>query len=454
MKNSSIYIWLLLVSISTKVIAQQKKTFDIFSYNTPKSFVLKDNKDKLFFTKTEGNSYSQIFLYPAVIGESDAEKDFNKNWDFFARNAAQGVNSPETKDAGNINGWKMVFGAAKGTYNNQQFVVTISTFTKGFVTYFIASVFTDQKHSQLAQDFIAGVIPDENKFVNRSNQQYPQNKTIATNNPNSMGISKLRTNFDDGWIATTKEDFVQLTKNGSEVRLYFPDGQIDANRPKNTNTFESYYWDVVVKNAFTAGQPFLREKEQYSYGKEDIWEGNVTEKITQRKYYIGMRLVFINGSCLAIIAMSPDKNTYYSLFNKDEDFTNKLAYNKFAVAKSDIIGKWSSFNAGSMQYYNIYNGNYAGMNTVSSSDKFQFFTNGTYQSEHLATSVFNGSVASGKSMYKGTFNVNQWQLTATNRNAGKQDDFTCQFEAIKGGYLLKLINKKYTGEVLSLFKIK
>ena len=167
-----------------------------------------------------------------------------------------------------------------------------------------------------------------------------------------------------------------------------------------------------------------------------------------------MRLVFINGSCLAIIAMSPDKNTYYSLFNKDEDFTNKLAYNKFAVAKSDIIGKWSSFNAGSMQYYNIYNGNYAGMNTVSSSDKFQFFTNGTYQSEHLATSVFNGSVASGKSMYKGTFNVNQWQLTATNRNAGKQDDFTCQFEAIKGGYLLKLINKKYTGEVLSLFKIK
>ena len=339
MKNSSIYIWLLLVSISTKVIAQQKKTFDIFSYNTPKSFVLKDNKDKLFFTKTEGNSYSQIFLYPAVIGESDAEKDFNKNWDFFARNAAQGVNSPETKDAGNINGWKMVFGAAKGTYNNQQFVVTISTFTKGFVTYFIASVFTDQKHSQLAQDFIAGVIPDENKFVNRSNQQYPQNKTIATNNPNSMGISKLITNFDDGWIATTKEDFVQLTKNGSEVRLYFPDGQIDANRPKNTNTFESYYWDVVVKNAFTAGQPFLREKEQYSYGKEDIWEGNVTEKITQRKYYIGMRLVFINGSCLAIIAMSPDKNTYYSLFNKDEDFTNKLAYNKFAVAKSDIIGK-------------------------------------------------------------------------------------------------------------------
>ena len=66
MKNSSIYIWLLLVSISTKVIAQQKKTFDIFSYNTPKSFVLKDNKDKLFFTKTEGNSYSQIFLYPAL----------------------------------------------------------------------------------------------------------------------------------------------------------------------------------------------------------------------------------------------------------------------------------------------------------------------------------------------------------------------------------------------------
>ncbi|MGF2412571.1 MAG: hypothetical protein ACQUYJ_09600, partial [Ferruginibacter sp.] len=83
-KQFSIFI---LAVLSTFYInAQQKESFDIFLYNAPAGFVVKDKTSKLFLNKAEGKNYCQLFLYPAVTGENDAEKDFIKNWDFFARN--------------------------------------------------------------------------------------------------------------------------------------------------------------------------------------------------------------------------------------------------------------------------------------------------------------------------------------------------------------------------------
>jgi hypothetical protein len=227
---------------------------------------------------------------------------------------------------------------------------------------------------------------------------------------------------------------------------------MDRQRTTNTNSFESYYWDAIVKPAFNTGQTFVREKEQYSYGKEDIWEAAVTNKQTGKAGYLGMRLVFNNGGCRPIVVLATDKNSYYSLFGNDEDFTKMLSYNKFAVAQNDLIGKWKSFEAGSIDYYSIYTGDYAGMATASTNDEFIFNSNGSYQSEHAGTITFNGSLSHGKSAYKGTFSVNQWNLTASNRGAGDPGEFSCQFEAVKGGVVLRLTNKKFTGMQMGLFK--
>ena len=167
-----------------------------------------------------------------------------------------------------------------------------------------------------------------------------------------------------------------------------------------------------------------------------------------------MGLVFNNGSCWTIVVNAPDKNTYYSLFPNDASLKKMLAYNKFAVAQQDLIGKWSSFSADSIEYFSIYTGNYAGMLTASTNDSFVFSSNGTYQSEHAGTSTFRGSLSHVKSNYRGTFNVDHWNLIASNRGANDPGEFSCEFQAVKGGFILKLVNKKFTGMTMSLFKTK
>jgi hypothetical protein len=432
---------------------QAQSNFDIFSYNAPETFTLRESKGYLCYEKNEGKNYCQLFLYPATLGQNDIEKDFAKNWNFFARNPDQQVGDPETKEPDSLNGWQMIMGAARGSFNKQMFAVTVSTFTKENITYFVASVFTDKKYIPIAQKFIASVVPDENKFVHKENEMAAQETTTGSIQPTgNMGITKSTTNFDDGYTSSITNDFVQVTKDEIEVRLYYVDAQIDRQRPSNTNTFESYYWDVIIKSGFNTAQPFVREKEQYSYGKEDIWEATVTNKQTGIAGYLGMRLVFNNGGCRPIVVIAPDKNTYYSLFSTDEDFMKMLKYNKFAVVQQDLVGKWKSFEASSMGYYSIYTGDYAGMATASTNDEFVFNSNGSYQSTHAGTSTFNGSVAHGKSSYKGMFNVNIWSLTASDREENDPGEFSCQFEAQKGGCMLRLVNKKFGGQEMTLFK--
>lgn len=457
MRKNHFFILFIFLLPFTGINAQQKKTYDIFSYKSPIGFKLNTTSNYIYFSKYEGKEYCQIFLYPAMVSQADVEKDFTKYWDLFARNGQQGVSKPEREFKDTSDAWHKKFGMAKGTYNNKEFTVTVSARTKGVITYCIGSVYTNEKYVLPIQDFIASVVPDEKKFTRNSSEQnntITGNTTAATIPPTGIGLTYNSTNFNDGWTSAITNDYVKVSKNGTEVRLYYADAKIDRQLPSNTNSFESYYWDAIVQPAFNTAQPFVREKEQFSYGKEDIWEANVTNKQTGKAGYLGMRLVFNNGTCRPIVVIAPDKNTYYSQFGSDEDFTKMLSYNKFAVAQKDLVGKWKSFEAGSMDYYNIYSGDYAGMSTASTNDEFIFISNGTYQSEHSGTITFNGSVSHGKTTYQGSFSVDQWELVATNRGPNDPGEFFCQFEAVKGGSMLRLTNKKFTGNQISLFKTK
>lgn len=434
---------------------QAQSSFDIFSYKAPAGFTLKENKGYLCYQKNEGKNYCQLFLYPVTAGANNVEKDFTKHWDFFARNPQQKINNPETKERDTLNEWQTIMGAARGNYKKQMFALTLSAFSKDSFTYFVATVFTDKKFIPIAQEFITAVVPDEKKLARTGNNTQPVQPTNpGTNNvvTSSSIITKTTTNFTDGWSATATSDYVKVTKASTEIRLYFVNAAIDQQRPTNTNTFEPYYWNNIVQQSFNTGQPVVREKEAYSYGTADIWEAAVTDKKTGQSGYLGMRLLFTNGACQPIVVIAKDKNTYYSLFSKDEDFTRLPGYNKFAVTQNDLIGHWKSFDAASISYYSVYTGDFAGMSTASTNDDFIFNNNGTYQSVHAATSSFRGAVAHGKTTYKGTFSTGNWNLTASNRGANDPGEFACQFEAIKGGYLLRLQNKTFSGDIITLFK--
>ncbi len=351
-----LYFLFLQIFLSGLANAQVKKKFDIFSYTVPAGFTLKASNEYLYYEKYEGKNYCQLFLYPATTGQNDTEKDFAKTWDFFARNPAQQVNDPETKESNTKNEWQNIFGAARGSYNNQMFAVTLSSFTKKDMTYSIAAVFTDKKFLPIAQKFIESVVPDEKKYV-RKEITTPNTKTDIVKSQGAMTITKFTTNFDDGWTASPTTDYVKVSKSGTEVRLHYTDPALDDARPKTVDAPE-YYWSKYVSPYFTVSNPQKWSGVQYPVIY--FMEGNAIDRQTGKSCYVAIKIVY-SGGARPIVVVALNQNSYQQQFPHPNGIDNMLNYNKFAVTVKDIAGTWTGGGGGGVEYYNAYSGTYAGM---------------------------------------------------------------------------------------------
>ena len=434
------------------LLAQQTNQFDIFSYTVPAGFTLKEQKEKLFFQKNEGKDYCQLVLYPAVASQGDAEKDFRYYWDFFARNAAQGVNEPDEIVKDSTDGWALHFGAAEGKYNKQPFAITVSTMYKDEMVYCIATVFTKKEYMQLVEDFIRGVLPDEKKFVRTSTKQPLENSNVVTNTNSSSntGISKYTTNFDDGWIASPTEDFVKLSKAGTELHLHYIDKALDDARP-NTIDAPEYYWSKYVEPYFTVSN--LQKWAGVQYPVIYHMQADAVDKKTGKACFVAIKIVY-GGGARPIVVIAPDKNSYLQYFPHPNDIDPMLDANRFAVTANDITGTWKGSGGGGVEYYNAYSGTYAGMSAVSSTDEFIFNSNGTYSSTYRSASMNNGGAQFGGQDFKGNFSVTDWSITASNRFAGKTTTYNAQLIAVKNGYLLYMVDAANPSMKYTLFKTK
>jgi len=452
MKSRTIYAMMFSFFLTNYIQGQELKSFDIFSYSSPSGFVMKDNKDKLFYQKSDGKNYCQILLFPSVYSLSDVDKDFTKNWDFFARNPEESIVDPEVREKDSINGWQMVFGAARGTFDKNMFAITLSTFTKDSISYYIAAVFTDKAFIPVVQEFTASVVPDEKKFVRSLNKETDKvfSTVITPQTSGNGGITKSTTTFDDGWTAYALSDYVKLAKAETELRLHYIDKALDDARP-NTIDAPEYYWSKYIEPYFTVSDPQKWSGVQYPV----IYhiQGNAVEKATGKSCYVAIKIVY-GGGARPIVVIAPNQTIYQQQFPHPNDIDPMLNANRFAISAQDIIGTWKGSGGGGVEYYNAYSGTYAGMSAVSSTDEFIFNTDGTYKSTYRTASMNSGSAKFGGQDFKGTFSVTDWSITATNRYEGKTTPFNAQLIAVKGGYLLYMSDPGNSSMNYTLFKTK
>ncbi len=427
------------------IFAQSPLQFDIFNCQAPAGYTLKDKKEKLFFEKIEGSAYCQLYLWKAVNGESDPEKDFAKDWNNFAVIPYQ-LNTPETKEVNSADGWTVINGAARGTYKNIQFVISISTYSKGAVTYAIVTVLNDRKYLTDADQFIATVDPDLKKFKAGNTTV----KQAASQSRQLMNLTKPSTNFDDGWIASALTSFVQLSKSNTEIRLHYVDASLDDAKSNMIDAPE-YYWKQYVEPYFTVRQP-----EKWSGVQFPViyfMQGNAINKQTGASCFVALKIVY-NGGARPIVVISPDQSSYQRQFAHPNDLDRMLSYNKFAITTKDIIGTWNGGGGGGLEYYNAYTGNYMSSHTLSTTDEFIFNSNGTYSSMYRSANINGGNAQFGGQDFKGKFSCTDWQLSATNRFRGVTTNFNAQLIAVKGGFLLHLQDKTNTSMQYTLYRSK
>jgi len=453
MKASSILFLFLMLCIFSS--GQQSQSFDILSYSAPNGFILKEQKQRLLYEKTEGNSFCQLYVWPAQQGTNDPDVNFNSDWDYFAAKPYSLTGSPE-KQKEKQNGWDVVTGVSPVTKEGISFIVTVSTFTQNSISWCAITIFNDEKFIPAIDQFLMSVKADSKKFIQPKSNPLANTHTMPANNTNTTiitnntGIIKSTTSFDDGWTATVTNDYVKVTKAGTELRLHYIDKALDDARP-NTVDAPEYYWSKYVEPYFNVPSPEKWSGVQYPVIYH--MQGNAIDRKTGKSCFVAIKIVY-NGGARPIVVIAPNQNSYQQQFPHPNDLDPMLNSNRFAVTANDIAGTWKGGGGGGVEYYSVYNNTYIGMSAVSSTDEFIFNKDGIYSSIYRSASMNNGGTQFGGQDFNGKYTVTDWSITATNRYKGKTTTYKAQLIAVKGGYLLYMEDANNSFMNYTLFKTK
>lgn len=323
---------------------------------------------------------------------------------------------------------------------------------------------TDLYFGELNRALQNGVATNQQTSTqNPVQQNNKQQTTQVTNNNtvNNVNYAFTSTRFDDGWVSTIYDDYVLVSKNSIKLYLSYIEKFNESDYSGTGKEKRHAYWNTYVSKYFITEEMRYKQGGALSDFSSDYIEGWATDRQTNEKRYILMilRIIPYTGTLTIIIASAPDEQQLRQQFPKadlkfDNDLLPMYGYNKFAVGNNDLVGKWSSNGGATMNWYSTVTGQNVGATGAVTADEFQFNNDQTYSSEHKGASGWVGAMNTFQQKYKGNYSVGSWELSINNRFEGKTEIFEAWFEALKGGRVLHLQNKQYSGNRYDLFKEK
>ena len=178
----------------------------------------------------------------------------------------------------------------------------------------------------------------------------------------------------------------------------------------------------------------------------------MVEKTTGKTVHVVLfKKNFSGGRGVYMEFITPDKKIYEQEFGPYrqesvgwEKVEDMAGYNKFAVAATDLKGKWTNNFSGMTQYVNSYTGLDAGATAHSSTESFQF-TGNTYHWELSSASGVVGNLKFSGAKSDGKVNLpNNWQIHFSDLE-GKPKTYNAYFSCIKGARLLWMEDSTYPG---------
>lgn len=447
MKKILLFCILLLSAVITFA---QKEIFDLTTYTAPKNWEkdINENVITYSFTDKKKKTWCQVGIYKSTISKGSIEQDFDSEWEELIKKP----NNKEPQDAGNavkeIGAWKIKTGRGKFTFSNTQPIAVLTTLSGYNRCVSIVATTNSLDYMPAIEKLLASVEMKNLSTDNPVNQPAIQPILQPTIQP--TGNSKFAftsTNFDDGWTSTIQNDWIEVTKGTIKVLLHFPkEGTIF---PADPDVLTNAAWNILVAPRY---KDLKNYKTAYisTYDRPYLGMGNATEITTGKNVFI---VFFRQGQSGWLEFVAPDKNSFIQQYKFDPEaikwdsessLMNPLAqmvnYNKFAIAAGDFKGSWSSDFTGVQQLYNIYTGNYAGMNINQSNEEFVFNDGNTYNWKLLVVNGMVGNMKYAEVKSSGKFNIpNNWQIHFTKIESGAKT-FHAFWSCIKGARILNLLD--------------
>ena len=258
----------------------------------------------------------------------------------------------------------------------------------------------------------------------------------------NSGFAFTTTNFDDGWTSNVKEDWVEVTKANLKVLIHYPKKAADAHNFVLLDGLKTA-WDVLVAPRYSSASN-MEFKPLTGWQSIEFAEADMVETAIGKLFHVVLfKMNYSNGNGKYLEFISSNKNSFEQEFGAYhattygwEKMESMANYNKFAVAASDLSGKWSNDFSGMTQYVNAYTGADAGANTHASNQNFEFGAGNTYKWDLGVASGFVGNIKFQSVNSSGKFSVpNNWQIYFSDME-GKPKTYNAYFTCIKNARVL------------------
>ena len=440
--------------ISATICVAQKETFGITTFTPPKGWKKEASESALQFTKEDAakGTYCLITLYKAVPGTTNSKENFELAWASVVKEMVTVSVAPEMQPAATENGWEMQSGYAPFEKEGEKgiaLLVTASGYDKMVNLLILTN--TDAYEKDMTSFIESISLKKQTQTTNK-----PSPASEKTTQPISAakkdGFAFTTTNFDDGWTSTVQEDWVEVVKNNSKVLIHYPkEGTIF---PADPEPLTNAAWNILVAPRYSNLKNYMTTYIS-TYNRPYLGMGTATDNATGKDVFI---VLYRQGETGWLEFISPDKNSFIQQYKFDPEIIRwdsetdllkplekMVNYNKFAVAASDFTGAWTSDFTGVQQLYNVYTGNYAGMNIHQSNQEFVFGAGNSYNWRLLVVSGMIGNTKYQEVKSSGKFSVpNNWQIHFSKIESGAKT-YYAHWSCIKGARLLKLLDAKSPG---------
>ncbi len=434
MKHTLLLV-IVVLSLTTDIPAQGSETFDIATFIPPKGWSRQANQSSVQFS-TENKATGEACLmtvFRSTPGVGTSRENFDAAWETLVK-GSMNVTAPQMQPTLDLVEWKVETGAAPFTTDGSKGVAMLVT-VSGHGTMMNALILANgASYESVITSFL-------DSFTLKKPALTAANTSPAGSPTSGIkdGYAFSTTNFDDGWSSFVRSDWVETVKGDTVVLLHYGITITTEMRRDIPNT----YWNQIAAPRYTIRNLYPTDYEQRVVQADGI------DKATGKKIFVTFQVISKNGTAYCYEIVTPTKESFTRQFPAMNDLEKLSGYNRFAVGKNDLIGNWQAGDGAFTQYYFVSSGNYAGMNITVSNLKYSFMNGTSYKQEYQA--VNNGVYAAENSA--GKYTVSNWDVTTTDQQ-GKVSDFAAWFEATKGGRILHLHNKKFSGQHYRLGRYK
>lgn len=441
------------LSLSLSSSAQTSATFDIATFQPPKSWPRQASQNAIQFStedKTKG-TYCQITLFKALPSTNDSRADFDAAWQTVVKGMVSVSSAPQMQTPANENGWEAQSGFApfeNGGNKGIAMLVTISGFSR-MVNILILT--NTDAYQQNISDFLESVsLKKPVGETGTATKNAPAPPSQATLPPvTSSGYAFTTTKFDDGWTSTVQEDWVHVARGSTRVLIHYPNKKADA---YNSVVLEGLKnaWNVLVAPRYSTAGNF-EFKPITGWQAIEFAEADAVDRATGKTVHVVLfKMNYSNGGGRYLEFITPNKisfeqefGAYHQTTSGWERMENMANYNKFGIAAADLKGKWTNDFSGSLSYVNAYTGASAGTDTHASVENFLFGPGNTYKWDLGVASGSVGSIKFQGVKSNGRFSVpGIWQATFSDIE-GKPRTFDAYFSCVKGARILWLDGKAF-----------